>query len=139
MDLKKYIGIPFRDHGCGYDGCDCYGLVRLVYAKELGIELPHLGDQYSSSFARGEIGPIPMQTVAEGWAVDVTEFEPEQFDVLVFSRGGMEYHVGLFLYGEFMLHCVDGTDSCLEKWDGIRWKRQLVRRLRHVSRMRGNA
>ena len=139
MDLKKYIGIPFRDHGCGYDGCDCYGLVRLVYAKELGIELPHLGDHYSNAFARGEIGPLPAATVAEGWAVDVTDLEPEQFDVLVFSRGGMDYHVGLFMYGEFMLHCVDGTDACLEKWDGIRWKRQLSRRLRHVSRMKVNA
>lgn len=139
MDLKKYIGIPFRDHGCGYDGCDCYGLVRLVYARELGIELPHLGDQYSNAFARGEIGPLPAATVAEGWAVDVTDLEPEQFDVLVFSRGGLDYHVGLFMYGETMLHCVDGTDSCLEKWCGIRWHRQLSRRLRHVSRMKVNA
>ena len=139
MDLKPYIGIPFRDHGCGFDGCDCYGLVRLVYLKELGIELPHLGDQYSNAFARAEIGPIPAGTVAEGWAVDVTDEEPEQFDVLVFSRGGVDYHVGLFLYGEFMLHCIDGVDSCLEKWNGIRWKRQLSRRLRHVSRMKVNA
>ena len=139
MDLTKYIGIPFKDHGCGYDGCDCYGLVRIVYQEELGIELPNLGDQYSCAFNRGEIGPLVQATAAESWAVDVSDKDPEQFDVLVFSRGGVDYHVGLFLYGEFMLHCVDGTDSCLEKHDGIRWKRQLSRRLRHVSRVKGDA
>ena len=139
MDLKKYLGIPFRDHGASFDGCDCYGLVRLVYREEMGIELPHLGDEYSNAFARREIGPLPMKTVQAGWAVDVTDKEPEQFDVLVFSRGGVEYHVGLFIYGELMLHSIDGTDSCFEKWNGMRWKRQFSRRLRHVSRVREKA
>lgn len=134
MDVKKYIGIPFRDHGYGFDGCDCYGLVRLVYANELGIELPHLGDDYSCAFNRGEVGPLVSSVAAESWAVDVTDRGPEPLDVLVFSRGGVEYHVGLYLSCEYMLHCIDGSDACLEKWNGIRWKRQLTRRLRHASR-----
>lgn len=134
MDLKRYIGIPFLDHGCGFDGCDCYGLVRLVYRQELGIDLPHLGDCYSCAFSRGEVAPLVSSVAAESWAVDVTDKEPEPFDVLVFSRGGMEYHVGLFVHGDMMLHAIDGTDACLEKWNGIRWKRQLTRRLRHASR-----
>lgn len=139
MDLKKYIGIPFKDHGDTLEGCDCYGLVRLVYQKELGVELPHLGDQYSCAFARKEVGPLVQTVASESWAVDVTDLEPEQYDVLVFSRGGVEYHVGIFVYGEFMLHAIDGSDACLEKWNGTRWGRQFARRLRHISRMKEGA
>lgn len=71
MDARKYLGIPFQDKGCGFEGCDCYGLVRLVYREELGIELPCLGDAYSTAYARGEVNNTVQHVSAADWNMDV--------------------------------------------------------------------
>lgn len=136
MDVKSYLGIPFKDHGFGRDGCDCYGLVRLVYRHELGIELPHLGDEYSNALTRLEVRKAVNRSMADGWAVTVTDREPEPLDVLVFSRGAVDCHVGLWLEEGVMLHVIEGFDTCIERFDTLRWKRMFSRRLRHVSRVK---
>lgn len=33
----RFIGIPFEDHGRARAGCDCWGLVCLIYQEELAI------------------------------------------------------------------------------------------------------
>jgi len=50
-----YIGIPKANHGHGFDGCDCRGLAKLVYARELGITLPSYREFFASREERAEI------------------------------------------------------------------------------------
>lgn len=38
--LNDFIGIPFKDGGRDYNGCDCWGLVALYFRDVLGVELP---------------------------------------------------------------------------------------------------
>ena len=38
--INDYIGIPFIDKGRDFKGCDCYGLIKLYYKNELGIDIP---------------------------------------------------------------------------------------------------
>jgi cell wall-associated NlpC family hydrolase len=36
---ERYIGIPFIERGSDLSGCDCLGLMRLVYRDRLSVEL----------------------------------------------------------------------------------------------------
>lgn len=133
MNLRKYIGIPFKDHGRDRDGCDCWGLVRLVYKEELGIELPDLGDNYSDAYERGEVNATVNGATVQNWNIDVTKDIRKPLDVLTFTRGGIETHVGMYVEEGVMLHIVDGTCAAFERYDTVKWKRRFNRALRHVE------
>jgi cell wall-associated NlpC family hydrolase len=47
--VKKYIGIPFVSNGRKREGCDCYGLCRLVLQDEYDISLPELSNEYNNA------------------------------------------------------------------------------------------
>jgi murein DD-endopeptidase len=36
----NFIGIPFVSKGRSFNGCDCYGLVKLYYKEILNIDIP---------------------------------------------------------------------------------------------------
>lgn len=40
IDFNKYIKIPWKHLGRDEHGIDCYGLARLMYKKEINVNLP---------------------------------------------------------------------------------------------------
>lgn len=132
-DLAQYLGIPFRDHGRDATGCDCWGLVRLVYREQLGITMPDLGDRYSDAYAKGEVSRTAADATAESWNIDVTGQPLRELDVLTFTRAGIETHVGLYAAPGVMLHVMEGMLAAFERFDTVRWRRRFGRALRHVA------
>jgi cell wall-associated NlpC family hydrolase len=133
METKQYIGIPFLDHGRNREGCDCYGLVFLVYREQFGIALPDLGDGYSCAYERGEVDATAAEALSETWNRDVTAEPWKAGDVMVFRRAGVEAHVGLYVRPGYMLHVVAGQQTTLERYDTSVWKNRLSRVVRHVD------
>lgn len=100
---EAYLGIPERDHGRGFDGCDCWGLVRLVYQRELGCDLPCYAGAVDLA-EREEIDRI-MQGARDGgmWR-PVPKAEIQAFDVLTFRQGPVTCHIGVAVTRALMLH-----------------------------------
>jgi cell wall-associated NlpC family hydrolase len=133
---SKYVGLPYLEEGREADGCDCYGLVRLVQLQERGIEMPELAElayrKGVSPAERANLGEkikaydaaaIGWQPVPGGWPI-------LPFDVLWLKHGG-PIHFGVAVDASTMLHVEDGCDACLERLDTIRWKNRILGVFRH--------
>jgi cell wall-associated NlpC family hydrolase len=133
MDTSRYIGIPFRDGGRDFSGLDCWGLVRLVWREEKGVVMPDMGDEYSSAFERGDVGPLFDKYTSQNWNISVAGMKRRPLDVLVFRFGRLELHAGLWVAPNEMLHVMQGMETCIERYDQAKWAKRLSRILRPVE------
>lgn len=102
MWSNKYVKIPFVDKGRALEGADCWGLVRIIYQQELGIELPMLNG-YEDTYDRKNIKDIISNECARWERVELGEEKP--FDVVVFRMLGTAMHIGLVVKPGWMVHC----------------------------------
>ena len=119
MNVSDYIGIPYRAEGRDRAGCDCYGLVLLVYRERLGITLPdHLGygDPLSQAAA---------DKVAEGRRDWQAVEAPAPGDVVLFRVEGQPHHIGLVIHPGWMLHSAAGKNSCIERYTRPYWRPRI--------------
>lgn len=42
INTTKFLGIPFVNKGRSLEGCDCWGLVQMIF-REHGVEVPEYG------------------------------------------------------------------------------------------------
>jgi cell wall-associated NlpC family hydrolase len=99
----RYVGLPFEDGGRGPETVDCWGLLRLVYAEQRGIDLPSYGeisahDLLSLARKMGEVKDYDC------WQ-PVTD--PQEFDAVIMrpSDGRNSIiHVGTMIDAKRMLH-----------------------------------
>jgi len=130
----RYLGIPYRPLGRDADGADCWGLLRLVHAAELGIELPAHDGSYASD--HDAAGIAALIEGAPDWA-DWREVEaPEPFDAALFRRGPHRSHVGIVVRPGMMLHMAE-TGARIEDYRLPRWSGRLTGSYRHRQRGAG--
>lgn len=114
--MREYLGIPFAELGRTRDGCDCLGLVMLVYRERLGIALPEPGYETTTDRAI----PRLVESHLPAWSpVD----RPRQYDVALFR--GQIWHVGVMIDGVRMLHVARGCDSSIDRLDPL-WLPRLA-------------
>lgn len=123
MWWNNYIGIPFQSKGRSRRGCDCWGLLRLVYAEKYGVDLPSHLDDYSNAKERVEIGNALTQHKVT-WDV-VREPNAKEGDVILFTLSGIPFHCGLIIQRGLMLHIISGVDSCIEPYLSAQWIKRI--------------
>lgn len=111
--INDFIGIPWSADGDSVSGCSCWGLVRLFYRAQFGIELPDIAyaDQMHGAWS----------------PVEISRFG----DVLLFRRGPMDRHVAIAINDIDMLHVDQDKTSCIENFRGPLWSNRLLRIYRH--------
>jgi cell wall-associated NlpC family hydrolase len=111
--MRGYVGIPFVDGGRGMDGCDCWGLLRLVYQREAGIELPSYGE-ISAAEVIAVARQIRSAITMDPW-IDVAAQPRREFDCVVMRKleeaQRVPYHVGVMVSSTRLLHTVYAADS----------------------------
>lgn len=119
--VEQFTDIPFRVGGRTREGCDCWGLVNLVWAEHYGHDLPH----YSGDYWRAG---TDMRPIAESAAAHAKNFERVQpgeereGDGVLLRVLGLPTHIGLVVCPGWMLHVQQGSDSVLEEYASPRWR-----------------
>lgn len=100
--LNDYIkGIPYKFGGRDWDGLDCYGLVKLVYGNEYGVQLPDWATDQMS--LRDNHQAIESVVCSGDWR-EIEE--PQDGCFVICYRNQAAHHIGLY-YGGGVLHCAD--------------------------------
>jgi len=129
--VNEYIGVPFAEKGRTKQACDCWGLLRLVLSEKFGVLVESFTEDYASTKEAEEIRKLFQGDIAQGiWhEVDI----PKIGDAVLMKMrmAGPPQHVGLVVGEGWMLHIEAGIDSCLERYDGMLWKRRILGFYRH--------
>jgi murein DD-endopeptidase / murein LD-carboxypeptidase len=124
-----WLGLPWAAGGREREGCDCWGLVRLVYGAELGIDLPGYDGVSPCAAELAEIDALIAAGSGDWRQVE----QPLPFDVLLFRRGRWRSHVGLHVARGRMLHMDEGGSQLADP-DGPLWRSRFVGAFRHGTR-----
>lgn len=128
----KYLEIPFKDRGYGYDGCHCWGLVYLVYRDELRIELSKYSE-YTAMQLRMAAATIKTGKLLEPWRPVKGTWQPFDVVVMKVARSDLEGHVGVATGSGFVLHIEEGLNSVNMPIDHLRIRNRIVGAYRHSA------
>ena len=129
-DFARYVGIPFADHGRDASGCDCWGLVRLFYREQFGIELSDMGPAYRDTTDADGMRRVHEDQLACWRPVN----DPAPGDAVLLAVLGAPVHVGVALDRRRMLHAQRGVDVVIERLDRPLWQNRFKGFYRHAAR-----
>ena len=127
----RYLAIPYKRHGRSSTGCDCWGLVCLVYLEEYGINLPAYNDvlpgdpSIVATAARKEIRSGGWISVLSGGAM------PGDVVWLWVRRRETPSHVGVVVERGSFLGIRPAVGVRIERYDQGFWRGRLAGLYRH--------
>lgn len=138
MNIRPYLSIPFKERGRDLKGCDCWGLVRIIYQQEFSIDLESYVDDYKDTKDRSGIKAIIPAEAENSW-IEIKKGHEEKGDIIVLRIRNIPWHVGVVagkLNGErVMLHTERGSESTIQSYEGVAWEKRVQAFYRHRSMM----
>ncbi|MCL1940036.1 MAG: NlpC/P60 family protein [Desulfovibrionaceae bacterium] len=138
----RYIGIPFKEGGRDFAGCDCGGLALLVLREECGVRALDFTEYEKLDFAAmpgyAKLGRGIEGLMEKEWAV-VHDAIP--FDLVRFYHGRYPCHVGIWAgHGNAFLHVDEaGKFSRLTSMTDMAWGKRFFEFRRHQTLMQRGA
>lgn len=132
---NAYVGLPWQEKGATREGVSCWGLVRLRYVSDLGIELPGYEGEFACAAERAEVAAVISRATTIGPWIAIPEAEARDDDVVVFRIGGIDAHVGLVCGPGLMLTVSRNKDSHVAPWASPLWSSRLSGFYRHAALM----
>lgn len=123
------------EHGRGIDGCDCYGLLRLIYAERFQIELPDVTNYAGTDSKDAEqIGSlIDSARESDDWS-PVESGEERAGDAVLIRIVGFPMHVGVVVAPGIAVHTMASPqDSVLLRYRDPRYRHIVLGFYRHIS------
>lgn len=124
-DWKYYKKLQFKDKGRDHTGVDCWGLVQMIYKKELGIALPGYDECYDETSEREKLAAI-IGDEKQKWREILPPERPKLYDVVLLRMHGFASHVGVICGGRNMIHCTEGVGITIEPYDSLRWAKKVL-------------
>lgn len=122
--------VPFLIGGRDRAGWDCWGLLRCVYAEQMGIELPAMAGEYAGVTDHAAFAALFEREVSEWVQVD----RPHEGDAVWMRILGQPCHVGVWLPGPGLLHVLVGSGTRVDRISSPSWQRRVLAYYRHRSR-----
>jgi len=121
----QYIGIPYRKHGRGRDGCDCWGLIDLVLREQLGTAWkPYEGVDWYKGQKPSVISKDALE-YASGFT-PVTPGAEQMGDGILIRMRGHPFHCALVLAPGWMLHTHEEANSVIENYRTMLWEKRIT-------------
>lgn len=135
--VGRYVGIPFADNGHDRNGCNCWGLVRLVLLQEKGIELPSYAEISAADMLKAARA-FRDDSQAEPWRA-VGRDAVAAFDVALMHAMAEDSrvpgHVGIMVSNSRVLHVWRATDAVHMAIDHPRIQTRVIGFYRHRDLM----
>jgi len=131
---NRFVGLPFKEKGRTFEGVDCWGLLRLFYKEIFNIVLPSYHENYQTAFDEKEISQLINNKK--------TDWYPVQYNDINFGDGvllrlkGEPMHIGIVLRKNKMLHVTEKTNSVVENYSGLIWRKRIIGFFRHKLLMK---
>lgn len=120
MHIDKFLTIPFKDGGRDFNGCDCFGLIYLLY-KEYGMNLKDYKISCEETSRINE--EINMQKYI--WEPISSPKPPCILTLRLDTNPSFVNHVGFVFKENYFIHTTKNSGVTVNRLDSPLWKRKI--------------
>jgi len=124
--IAGYVGIPYAKHGRTREGADCWGLIQMIQAEQMGSAWPQYeGVDWYDGQKPETIGASAIRYAS--YFRQLGRNEEEQLgDGILLRMRGHPFHVGMVLTPGWMIHSNEVSGSAIETYrDGL-WNKRVT-------------